>query len=157
MQTLSTGIHRCVAFSPNGAHVASESFKFRSTGIWDVSTGLEIPSPNNVGGRLGTDAICYLPNGAAVLYAVDKTLRLWDATILNSSISHPRRWEMKHDRSGWLVSPTDPSNYMMLVPHPHELPEEGDTLVMPRWRVPHIDLSTAKLGEDWAQCYQPTS
>ncbi|KAH6896348.1 hypothetical protein BKA70DRAFT_1438269 [Coprinopsis sp. MPI-PUGE-AT-0042] len=66
-------------------------------------------------------------------------------------------WRPNHAEyyTGWLLSPTDSPARLMFIPPAAHLPDDRNILTLPASAVPHLDLSTAKLGDRWAECYTP--
>ncbi|KAH6890046.1 WD40-repeat-containing domain protein [Coprinopsis sp. MPI-PUGE-AT-0042] len=107
-------------------------------------------------------AVAFSPDGTHVASGSrDSSVRVWDVSPHFS----PRYnlgsvgWRPNHAEyyTGWLLSPTDSSARLMFVPPAAHLPDDRNVLTLPASAVPHLDLSTAKLGDRWAECYTPMS
>jgi WD40 repeat protein len=101
-------------------------------------------------------SVAYSPDGTQIVSgAHDKTVRIWDVSTIHTP-RYIRQQDPDRKHTGWLLSPTDTSNYLMFVPLTALLPDDSNILTFPATAVPYLDLSNAKLGEEWEACFTPT-
>jgi WD40 repeat protein len=140
------------ACSPDGSHVAFGSDD-HSLLVRDLATGGIV----GIGHTSSVFAVAYSPDGSHIVSgSADQTVRVWNLLRMHN----PRYIREENDdgqHTGWLLSPNDPSNYLMFVPPAALLPDDANVLTLPTSATPHVDLSNAKLGREWAACYTPTA
>lgn len=142
-----------VAFSPGGAHVASGSWD-RSVRVWDLSTSKQLKILR--GHTAEVTSVAYSPDGSRVVSASkDKSIRIWAPYEKESQVRYLRERASGEEYTGWLVSPTNPSEYLMFVPLAENLPDDSNILTIPSSLAPIIDFSSAKVGLQWTECYTP--
>ncbi|KNZ78580.1 hypothetical protein J132_11220, partial [Termitomyces sp. J132] len=157
--TLHTGVVYSVAFSPDGTRIVSGSWD-NTIRVWDTSTGFELLQLT--GHTSAVSSVAFSPDGTHIVSgSQDNTIQVWDssnaAELLHSTDILTTRllnsyWYSTTD--GWLNLKNTkqhlmwvPSDILQVLRHPHNnliISQNGDLLV---------DLSQAKLGTEWVQCY----
>ncbi|KAH6907740.1 WD40-repeat-containing domain protein [Coprinopsis sp. MPI-PUGE-AT-0042] len=136
-----TGGVRTVACSPDGVHIASGSGD-KSVQVWDLSTG-ELVSVLK-GHTDEVAAVAYSPDGNHIVSGSgDTSVRIWDVSPKRKA-RYIHQLDPKGQYTGWLLSPTDPSGYLMFVRPEALLPVDSNVLTIPASAVSHLDFSTAK-------------
>ncbi|KAG8724609.1 hypothetical protein FRC09_016579 [Ceratobasidium sp. 395] len=141
-----TGSIQSVTYSPDGAHIASGSSD-NTIRIWDAHTGQ--PTGQLLQAHTSSvQSVAYSPDGAHIVSgSSDNTIRIWDTGTIP-----PEDWRLNED--GWVVDSNGlrlvwiPSGIRaQLVYHPTQL------IIFPTGPGAYLDLSDARLGEDWARCF----
>jgi WD40 repeat protein len=152
-----------VAYSPDGSHVIVSSNRSlpgdppgSSICVWDTSTrdNVRVLRPEVPAAAKVLAATC-LPGGTQVVSAFsDGAIWVWDI-FSEHSPRYIREQDSDGRYTGWLVSPTNPSDYLMFVRPDALLPDDGNVHTIPSTAIPHLDLSCARLGDRWVECYTP--
>jgi WD40 repeat protein len=151
-----------VAYSPDGSQIivsGNRSPPLDTAGssiwVWDTSTRDNIRVLNVPAAKVL--AATYLPGGTQVICGFsDGSIWVWD-TSSEHSPHYIREQGPDGKYTGWLVSPTNPSDYLMFVRPDALLPDDDNVRTIPSTAVSHLDLSFAKLGDRWAECYAKKS
>ncbi|KAG8693594.1 hypothetical protein FRC09_010409 [Ceratobasidium sp. 395] len=160
-----TGWVNSVAYSPGGAHIMSSSSD-KTIRIWDARTGQSIGQPlqDHTGSVFSA---AYSPDGAHIMSgSYDNTVRIWDAGVkppasfrLHTPESFPssvtilaKDWRL--DEDGWVVD----SNGHRLVWIPSGIRAQlacppTQLIIFLTGPGANLDLSDARLGEDWVRCF----
>ncbi|KAJ1305717.1 hypothetical protein OPQ81_010451 [Rhizoctonia solani] len=164
------GAVNSVAFSPDGAWLASGS-KDRNVCVWDVKNERLVAM---LGGH--TSSICsvaFSPDGTQIASGSgDMTVRLWNSPterqLHQSREEQPEKythtvedvssldldWEMDDD--GWVH---DNQRILLWVPPDLRsvLLRPQNTMLISRQGCVKLDFTSARIGESWITCYQPSS
>jgi WD40 repeat protein len=146
-----TGMVYSVALSPDGTQVVSGSGD-TSVLVWDISSGEEVNAFQ--GDTLAVTSIAASPKNTLIN---DQSVRLSACPQEPPKFRYTREKGADARHTGWLLSPSDSSAYLMFFPLQAKLPDDSNILTIPSTMVPKLDLSQAKLGDRWAECYTPTS
>ncbi|KAH6873986.1 WD40-repeat-containing domain protein [Coprinopsis sp. MPI-PUGE-AT-0042] len=136
-----------VACSPDGVYVVSGSHD-ESVRVWHLSTGGVVKVFMGHIGRV--NSVGYSFDGAHVVSGSDdRSIRVWDALPAHTP-RYVRQQGPRGGYTGWLLSPSDPSAYLMFV-HPEAfLPDDANVLTFPASAVPQLDFSNAKFGREYS-------
>lgn len=143
-----------MAYLPCGTHIAY-GFRDNSVRVWNLCTQEEAGVFN--GHTSAILSVAYCPDGTRVVSGSnDSTVRVWDISP-DHHLRYIRQENPDGEHTGWLLYPNDSSAHLMFIPPAEGLPDDSNVLTFPSSAVPHLDISNAKLGDRWTECYTPTS
>lgn len=166
-----------VRFSPDGKQVVSGSGD-NSVRTWDASTGKQL---DKFEGHTNTaTSVSFSPDGTRVISgSYDTTLRIWDISATGSPRMDNADLEASKDdvrasyttpgwapnwtldaSSGWVTDKSTHSRLIWLDPSTCGVVGPSGTRyirIISRQGRSRLDLSSAFIGTDWANCYTPST
>ncbi|KAG8696306.1 hypothetical protein FRC08_007247 [Ceratobasidium sp. 394] len=146
-----------VAYSPNGAYIVSGSLD-KTIRIWDARRrGMQRPAATfssvHSGPSPGSEHLLFHGAQHAPRISEKATNRI---TEYESHEAGVMLGDWTLNKQGWVVDANQ--NRLVWVPHGlrDALLRARNTAVISRSGSVRLDFSGAKLGEDWAQCFDPT-
>ncbi|ELU36182.1 WD40 domain-containing protein [Rhizoctonia solani AG-1 IA] len=146
---------RCVAFSSQGDKLVSGSDD-RTIRIWDVESRTSIAVLEGHTGYVLS--VTFSPNGAyAVSGSADTMIRVWNAPTSSSAhdIQQSRSLNWKIDKDGWVRDSRDHLLFWVPPDLRGALLMPQNTMLISRQGKAELELTNAKIGNEWEACYRP--
>ncbi|KAF8720228.1 hypothetical protein RHS02_09038, partial [Rhizoctonia solani] len=146
---------RCVAFSSQGDKLASGSSD-RTIRIWDVESRTSIAVLEGHTGYVLS--VMFSPNGACVVSgSADTTIRVWHTHTSSSAhdIQQSQGLNWKIDKDGWVRDSHDHLLFWVPPDLRGALLMPQNTMLMSRQCKAELELTNAKIGNEWEACYRP--
>ncbi|KAF8669418.1 WD40 repeat-like protein [Rhizoctonia solani] len=146
---------RCVAFSSQGDKLASGSSD-RTIRIWDVESRTSIAVLEGHTGYVLS--VMFSPNGACVVSgSADTTIRVWHTHTSSSvhDIQQSQGLNWKIDKDGWVRDSHDHLLFWVPPDLRGALLMPQNTMLMSRQCKAELELTNAKIGNEWEACYRP--